>query len=66
MKTFISLLIGACLGLSIDSALPRPKSFDEAKAERLAIQRDKRRAIEREYLSCLSACDVKCARRTEK
>lgn len=40
---------------------PRKRSHDEAKMERLATQRDKRRAIERKYESCAASCYSTCA-----
>lgn len=60
MKLIIGGILGFILGISIPAALPAVKSFDELKWERLALHREKRRATERRYESCVRQCERAC------
>lgn len=60
MKLWIYFLLGAGLGVTIPDGFTKSKSFDELKWERLAKQRELRRATEQRYEACMAQCRRVC------
>lgn len=52
--------LGFLFGLDVDHS--EAKTYDEKKWERLQANREKRRAIEREYEACTFQCQKGCVK----